>query len=181
VLAGRNSVNQDWNFIQFDLSVIPANATINSAQLKLAVIGFGGPARDLEAGRVDGDWEEGVTSWSTMPPVTWVSNTRTITDVGEVSWPMKPLMDAWHAGTIANNGVVVRGLDNGNGAGAQARTKDVCRDRDQNGVCDYNFDLPPRLVVSYTMPAEDGNPPRSGRCAQQQPSCTNNTAYPGVQ
>lgn len=182
VIAGRNSTNQDWNFIQFDLSQIPADATIVGAQLKVGVFSFGGPARGIEVGRVDGDWEEGVTSWSTMPPVTWVGNVQTITERSEVTWPLKPLVEAWHTGTFANNGVVVRGLDNGNGAGSQARTKDgVCLDQDQNDVCDYDFDLPPRLVIAYTVPVFEGAHPDLGDA----PDSTNhhgvnNTAYAGV-
>jgi plastocyanin len=182
VLNGRpNAVNQDWNFIQFDLSAIPANATIVSAQLKLGVIGFGGPARDLEVGRADGDWEEGVTSWSTMPSVTWVGNVQTITDIGEVTWPLRPLVERWHDGSVANNGVVVRTLDNGNNAGAQARTKDgVCLDQDDDGVCDYAFDLPPRLVITYNEPPDEGGPrPDLGDAPDSDSNHVgiNNTAY----
>ena len=44
------------------------------------------------------------------------------------------------------NGVVVRSLENGNNAGSQARTKDGAGD------------LPPRLVINYTLPADDGQP-----------------------
>jgi len=46
--------SEDWNFMQFDLSAIPADATIVGAQLQLDNMGFGGPARDLEVGRADG-------------------------------------------------------------------------------------------------------------------------------
>ncbi|MFN8444395.1 MAG: DNRLRE domain-containing protein [Caldilineaceae bacterium] len=182
VLNGRpDTHSEDLNFIQFDLSAIPADATIVGAQLKLGVFSFGGPARQLEVGRANGDWEEGVTSWSTMPPVIFNGNVQTITERSEVTWPLKPLVEAWHNGTLANNGVALRSLDNGSNAGSQARTKDgVCLDQDQDGACDYAFDLPPRLVIAYSLPTDDGQPrPDLGDA----PDSTNhhgqnNTAYP---
>ncbi|MEZ4870505.1 MAG: DNRLRE domain-containing protein [Caldilineaceae bacterium] len=170
VLNGRpDTHSEDWNFIQFDLSALPADATIVGAQLKLDVIAFGGPPRDLEVGRVDGDWEEGVTSWSTMPAVTWGGVTQTITGTGDVTWPLKPLVEAWHSGAVVNNGVVVRSLDNGNNAGAQARTKDGAGD------------LPPRLVVTYSEPAYEGARPDLGDAPDSDSNHVgiNNTAYPG--
>lgn len=171
VLNGRpDTHSEDWNFIQFDLSTIPADATIVGAQLKLDVFAFGGPPRDLEVGRADDDWEEGVTSWSTMPPVTWGGPTQTITQTGTVVWPLKPLVEAWHSGATGNNGVVVRTLDNGNNAGAQALSKDGVREG-------Y---LPPRLVIIYSEPTVEGARPDLGDA----PDSTNhhgvnNTAYPG--
>ncbi len=165
VLNARPGGDFDWNFVRFDLSALPATATIDSAQFRLYVNASANPL-DIEMGRVDGAWSEATTSWNSKPAVTWPGAIRNAPAVGNVDWPIKPLLDAWLAGTQTNYGIALRGLTPATG-GVRADTRD-------GGIA-------PRLVVTYTVPVDDGARPDFGDA----PDSSNhhgavNSAYAGV-
>lgn len=141
VLNSRPGGDFDYNFIKFDLSVIPADATVSTAQLKLNVNAVAN-ANDIEIGRVNGDWQENTITWNSKPGVTWSGVVRNAAAVGDVTWPLKPLLVAWLNGTQPNHGVALVGKTPNTG-GVRADSRD--------GL------VPPRLVVTYSVPV-DGNP-----------------------
>ena len=89
VLAAPNSHH---SFIRFDLSVLPANATIDAAELQLNIVQVNGGPRDIEIGRADADWDEGTITWATRPGATWSGFSETASAPGVVTWNVKPLV-----------------------------------------------------------------------------------------
>ena len=170
VLNSRNDATLgdifDYNFVKFDLSAIPADATIDSAVFRLHVNAAANPL-DIELGRVDGDWDEGALSWNTMPPLTWAGFTQNAPAAGDVDWPVKPLLNGWLDGTQPNHGIVLRGL--------MANTGGVRADTREGAIA-------PRLIITYTIPADTLPRPDLGDA----PDSTNHAgtpmaAYTGVQ
>lgn len=163
VLNSRVNGDFDYNFVKFDLNAVPAGATIDSAQLRVRINSV---ANDLpiEMGRADGAWDESTITWNTQPPVTWASNIQTATVVGDLSWPIKTLLDAWLSGAQTNNGVALRGKVPGTG-GVRADTKD--------GL------IPPVLVITYTVVDDNQPRPDLGDAADSSNNLgLNNFAYP---
>ena len=165
VLNSRPGGDFDWNFVRFDLSALPAGATINAAQFRLYVNASANPL-DIEMGRVDGAWSESTATWNTKPAVTWAGAIQNAPAVGNVDWPIKPLLEAWLAGTQTNYGIALRGVTPGTG-GVRADTRD-------GGIA-------PRLVITYTVQIDDGARPDFGDA----PDSSNhhgfaNSAYAGV-
>jgi hypothetical protein len=169
VLNSRPGGDFDHNFVLFDLSTLPADAVIDSAVFRLHVNAAANPL-DIEAGRVDGAWEEATLTWNNQPAVTWggAAATRNAPAVGDVDWPVKPLLEGWLAGTQPNYGIALRGATVGTG-GVRADTREGA--------------IAPRLVVTYTLPVDDQPRPDLGDA----PDSTNHAAaammlaYAGVQ
>ena len=165
VLHSRFGGDFDYNYVLFDLSVLPANATIDAAVFRLHLNAAANPM-NLELGRAEGAWSEASITWNTQPSTTWAGFMQTATAVGDVDWPVKPLLTAWLTGTQPNYGVVVRGLTPNTGA--------VLADTSEGAI-------PPKLVVTYTIADEEGARPDLGDA----PDSTNhhgivNQAYAGV-
>ena len=143
--------NVHFSLLKFDLSVLPVDATINAAEVRLYFTGIYTGTNQVEVGRVAGTWEEETLTGSTPVSYTWSSQFQTVTSTGKndgsfVAWNVAPLVQAWHTGALANDGLALRG--NG-GELKAAHSKET-------GVAD---DLGPKLLITYTLPAEDGQPP----------------------
>ncbi len=168
VLSKDGAGNYDNNFVQFDLSVLPANVIIDAAAVRLHIFAFGGPALDVDVSRVDAAWDESSLTWNSQPAVTGGGPVQSITAIGDVSWPVTPLVQAWHAGSQPNHGVMLRGL-NSNGAFVGADSKET------------NPAHAPTLVITYHLPAEEGPRPDLGDAPDSSNHHgINNTAYMGV-
>lgn len=162
VLNSRPGGDFDHSFVLFDLSALPADAVIDSAVVRLHV-NASANALDIELGRVDGVWEEATLTWNNQPGVTWAGFVRNAPGPGAVEWPVKPLLEGWLAGTQPNYGIALRGVTPNTG-GVRADTREGA--------------IAPRLVVTYTVPADEGPRPDLGDA----PDSTNhhsapNTAY----
>jgi hypothetical protein len=137
--------------LEFDLSTLPANATINSAELELyyhddyTTTG----AEDLEAHRITRSWTEAGVTWNSYDGTnSWTSaggdfdptveDMISIDDVyGWYGWNITNLVTGWHNGTYTNYGVMLKGAT----------------DLDQKGFysSDYsNSDYHPKLTINYT-------------------------------
>ncbi|MCB0121255.1 MAG: DNRLRE domain-containing protein, partial [Caldilineaceae bacterium] len=104
-------------------------------------------------------------NWNNKPGVTWGGPVTTVAAVGDVGWPAKPLVSAWHEGTMPNYGLVLRGTS-GNGAGVRADSKE--------------WGVAPKLVITYSTPAQEGPRPDLGDAPDStNHHSQNNTAYPG--
>ena len=163
VMSSRPNGQFDYNFIKFDLSVIPVSATVSAAQLQ---VHMNVVANDLsiEMGRADGAWDESTLTWNNRPAVTWSGLSQTATVIGDVNWPIKSLLESWLDGSLANNGLTLRGLNPGTGA-VLASTKD--------GL------VPPKLVVTYSVPDDNtGHPDLGDAPDSSNHHGLNNFAYP---
>lgn len=142
--------NVHFSLIKFDLSMLPPDATIAAAGLRLTFTGMYTGTNELEAGRVEGAWEESTLTGSTPVTYTWSGQFKTVasTGIGDssvITWDVKPLVQAWHSGAIANDGVALRG--NG-GVLKAAHSKETGEAGDRG----------PKLIIAYTLPADDGQP-----------------------
>jgi fibronectin type 3 domain-containing protein len=109
VVQTRNGARNRRAFVQFDLSGIPAGATINSATLELYATA-GGTDRTLDVDQITATWAEASVNWSTQPtfnatPVASVAM-GTATGAWKI-WNIQSLVQSWVGGT-ANYGVLVK-------------------------------------------------------------------------
>lgn len=157
--------NGHYSFVQFDLTVIPANTVIQSAELQFDILLVNGTSNDVEIGRADGVWDEATITWATQPGVTWGGPVQTVDALGVTAWDVTPVVKAWHEDGAPNYGFVAHG----NGG-------------DQVVAGSKESSNPPKLVVTFGAPPEDDNPrPDLGDA----PDSSNhhgiaNTAYPGI-
>lgn len=176
VLNSRPGGDFDHNFMRFDLSALPADATISSAQLQVYINAApSANSLNVELGRVDADWSQTTLNWNNQPAIAWSGASQTVTGVGPLAWPLAPLLQAWLDGSQPNHGVAIRGQTPNTGA-VQADTIDAADDpaTDADG-------FPPRLVVTYTVPPSEGAQPDLGDAPDSSNHHgVNNTAYPGA-
>jgi hypothetical protein len=169
VLSQDGAGHYDNNYVLFDLSALPANATVNSAELHVNVSIANGTALTVEMARVDSAWDETSVSWNTQPTFTLGGATGIISTPGDASWSITPLVQAWQNGALPNYGLMFRGTDRPAGSSAT-----VIVDSKESGPA-------PTLVIAYSYPTPTGARPDLGDA----PDSTNNvgitnTAYPGV-
>jgi plastocyanin len=165
-------------YVQFDLTALPANATITNAELRLYFTGVYTGTANVEIGRNDGAWDEATVTWNTQPATTWGGPVQSVGDTaGDIVWPVTPLVTQWHNGTLPNYGFALRG-DGELKAFHSSETGCIPSDEIE---CDPPR-LPPRLVVTYTAPPPEGARPDLGDApdSSNNVGVTSNTAYPGV-
>ncbi|MFZ1757012.1 MAG: DNRLRE domain-containing protein, partial [Caldilineaceae bacterium] len=168
---GVTSNNQ--SFVWFDLSSLPANATINSAMLMLMpadIVGTG--PHSIGVARVQAAWDEATVTWDTKPAVGTPAVFTSVGDYTAQAWNVTPSVQQMHAGAVDNYGVAL--LTN---------TPGVYFHSKETGPA-------PRLIITASLPAEDdpdqpvpndkpftdlGDAPDSTNNHGQ-----NNTAYPGT-
>ncbi|MEZ4830407.1 MAG: DNRLRE domain-containing protein [Caldilineaceae bacterium] len=101
-------------YVAFDLSALPADATILDARLRMKPASFAGaPPISVSLGRVDEAWDEGSVTWDTQPMTTTGGPSANVADLSWVSWDVKPLVEAWHANPANNHGFVLYTMDAG--------------------------------------------------------------------
>lgn len=142
--------NVHFSLLKFDLTVLPVDATITAADLQLYFTGMYTGTNQIEAGRVNGAWEEETLTGSTPVTYNWSGQFQPVTSTGKgdgsaVTWNVAPLVQAWHNGTLANEGLALRG----NGGDLKAAHSK------ETGEAS---DLGPKLRITYTVPADDGQP-----------------------
>jgi hypothetical protein len=165
-------------YVQFDLLELPANATISSADLRLSFQGTYTGAANVEVGRNDGAWDEATVTWNTRPASTFNSNLQPVGDTrGDIVWPVTGLVNQWHNGTAPNYGFALRG----DGTLKAFHSKETGCIPSTNISCDP-LRQPPRLVVTYTVPPEEGPRPDLGDApdSSNNVGINPNTAYPGI-
>jgi plastocyanin len=154
-------------FIQFDLSVLPADARIDAAELRLDYTGVYTTPNTVEIGRVESGWDEATLTYGLpQPAITWGGTVQTVNTPGPIRWEVTPLVRQWHTGSHANYGFGLRGLD---GALVSFRSRESAGGE-------------PTLVITYTTPPDEGGPrPDLGDAPDSANSLgIVNLAYPGV-
>ncbi len=163
--------------VKFNLTGLPANATIQSAVLRLrSLTGAGNYTTTISLARVDNDWTETTVTWDNKPGVTPSGVSGDVVYPGGQweNWPVTSLVQAWHSGSQPNYGFALS---------AASGQQDAYFYSKETGFA-------PRLAIQFTLPPEDdpdqpvppdnpfsdlGDAPDSSNNHGQ-----NNTAYPGV-
>ena len=104
------------SMLRFDLTSIPAGATINDAELALYSQRFSSTAtvdRYFEARRITDVWAENLaTHWGEYyDSIVYDTATLHGSTSEWITWDIVDLVSAWHNGTYANHGVMLIGQD----------------------------------------------------------------------
>ena len=86
---------------RFDLSTIPAGATVLSADFRayLAQTSTSPAILDVELKRIDAPWQEMTVAWNTQPGYTGANNVLGVgTGLGYTSWNVTGLVQTWVSG-----------------------------------------------------------------------------------
>ena len=156
LVIDRESGDLQRALLQFNLSAIPASATITSATLTMQSTQIGG-ALNISIYEMLRAWAEGggnatadAANWNESTPGTnWTSaggdfNATPVANLntnatGQHAWDLTALVQAWVNGSEVNNGVMVASPDGGG-------NRTVTYDSSEGAT-------PPQLVINYTVPA----------------------------
>ncbi|MBP9748797.1 fibronectin type III domain-containing protein [Patescibacteria group bacterium] len=132
------------SYLRFDLSQIPAGATVQSAQLQLTLKSYSTttPAQ-FSTQRVDATWAEDALTWNTQPSFSDTIQTQAVSYGNPEMWDILPAVQNWLSGTWANNGLVIKSTE---GAGTQSTRGYWTREA-------ANPSYIPTLTITYTPPA----------------------------
>lgn len=136
-IGSQNTSAHGRAFFRFDLSAIPASATIQSASFEayLAQSSSTLPSLDIEVRRVDVTWAETGVTWATQPNTSSIGKINGVgTAMGYYGWDVAGLVQQWRSG-VANNGLVL--VSNTEGAVGW------------RGFASRENTSPPRLVIVY--------------------------------
>jgi hypothetical protein len=155
-------------FVAFDMTELPADARIESAELRLYFNGnYANGESTVEVGRVDAAWDELTLTWNNQPSISWNGSSAAVGDAeGEIAWNVTDIVRSWKTGSAENHGFGLRSPEPG---GKQYWSREHSTHR-------------PELVVTYSVPV---TPPGPAPELGDAPDSTNhhgvpNTAYPGV-
>ncbi len=127
--SNRGSYNQMWagydtylnpdglivrSHVQFDVSVIPAGTTINSAVLRVYLVSsydVPGTTRLITTYRISSSWAESTVTWNTRPAFAEAYGSAPVTHGtwGWYSFDVTTLVRGWVNGTLPNYGIMLRG------------------------------------------------------------------------
>ena len=167
--------------LQFDLSAIPAGAVITNATLQLQAVSKADIGlTDIHVYEVTESWDEGTggtsaanwsdrqigTTWGTAGGTIDSTKVDTLTtgSIGQHTWDITALVQAWNDGVKTNNGLMLAS--------------------DDTGLVIFTYDsregtTPPQLVISYSSPIANTAPTISGTYSM--PSTDENTTSSAVQ
>ncbi|TET53573.1 MAG: DNRLRE domain-containing protein, partial [Actinobacteria bacterium] len=152
--------------LKFDLSSVPSNALITKATLNLDIVnsepwGAENTGIAVTAHKVTSSWDENTVTWDTMPSFDTASAATQIV-FGYTYYPHPPndksadlqwtsddlttLVTGWHAGTTANNGLLLKS-DQAEGDTLPAR---AFASSENFSVYTFKEAIWPRLIVEYT-------------------------------
>ncbi len=136
--AGAESIR---SYLRFDLSSIPANAQIHSAQLEVFAADVSATGtRRAQVFLVSAPWAESSISWSTQPAVSGAGVVKTLVVNQWNTWNVTAFVNAWVSGGASNHGIALRPVVV---AGQSFSTLFRSREATTNQ---------PRLLVSYSPP-----------------------------
>lgn len=147
--------SRDRSLLRFDLSGVPAGATVTAAVLTLtATDTYGGnpSAESMNIYRLTQSWTEGGVTWNRYDGVSpwasgggdydatvWATSTANPASGQQIAWDMTTLAQAWAGNTYANLGLIL--INSGTVNGLHFASK-------ENGNASYR----PFLALSYTTP-----------------------------
>jgi len=130
------------SFVLFNISEIPGNATINSATLRLYLVNswdYPDRVRTVTTYRVPSSWSETILTWNNAPQPAEAYGEDDVRH-GDFRWyefDVTALVSAWHGGTYANHGIMVRAPEVSG------------TDSSRRGFSAREGQYPPQLVVEY--------------------------------
>ena len=104
------------SLVQFDLSSVPAEATIQEANLMLYMSTAPSTSRTYEAYPVTSEWTEASVKWNNQPSIAAspTDSTGTGTTSGVwLSWDITANVKAWHSGSEPNFGTLIKDAQEG--------------------------------------------------------------------
>ena len=140
--------NSYRGLVTFDLSAIPATATISDVELRATIVsGHGTDERTYNVAKVTEPWTERSVNWNNQPSREGpTGSTRISRTSGTVSWSstaLRDLVQAWVNGTTINNGLYLRRAGD---------TSDPQHDRlfrDLQLVVTFQATTQPDLIISH--------------------------------
>ncbi|NIV45881.1 MAG: DUF4347 domain-containing protein, partial [Gammaproteobacteria bacterium] len=134
--------------LKFDLSFIPAGATINSATLTMEATSIDG-ALNIDIYEILENWSETTATWNDRDTGTsWTDAggtynptaeaTLNTNSTGQHTWDISALVQAWVDGTSANNGILIGSPDTGTNVTATYESREGS--------------VGPILTIDYTVP-----------------------------
>src|SRR3989454_658745 len=154
-VASQSGSQNKRILVKFDLSSIPANATINSANLTLFMTTAPSNNRTYNAHRMTRDWTESQVTWNIAQTGTnsttaggdyngtaTTSTTTATTNNVSLTWNIQADVQAWVNGT-SNYGTLIK---DGTESSATARTATFASEENATSA------NRPQLVIDYTAP-----------------------------
>jgi len=140
------------SLVRFDLSSIPAGATINSATLRLYLVGswdYPGKTRTITTYRTSSSWSEPSVTWNNKPSYAEAYGSAGVTHGSDVwySFDVTNLVRGWVNGTWPNYGIMLRGPE---WSGSDSSWKSFA-------TRESSYD--PQLVITYVGIASASTPP----------------------
>ncbi len=127
------------SLVGFDLSKIPSNAVVTSAELGLYLItGSGQSSVTVSLQRCTSAWKEHSVTYKTMPGMTSVTSTKVGTGGGWVKWDARKLVAGWVDGSYTNYGAAFLGPSSG------SDYERVFSSREKGPAA--------RLMITYSLP-----------------------------
>jgi hypothetical protein len=145
-------------FVRFDLSAIPANATINSATLRLYLRYGNAGSKRIDVHRIAESWNLGTVTWNNQPSYSAASYAYALVGTTNAwyTWDVTTLVSFWNTGYYTNHGFALDGL------------LADCNWREFDSLTGANA---PQLVIDYTLPT--ATPTRTAtQTATRTPSLT---------
>ena len=109
-----NLQSTEYCFIGFNLTGVPANATVQKAMLRLFLSAPSSPGPGaFDVYEIDSLWGEKTLTWSNMPPLGSSATGGNPVSLGNTSYQTFVLVDItslvqkWVNGTVANNGIAL--------------------------------------------------------------------------
>lgn len=167
------------SLLRFDLSVLPAGAIINRAELRLRQTSANGINWTLNLNRLTTAWTEDTVTWNTRPFSTSFYTGLPVPDPGandpNVVWDVTELVRTWAYGVQLNFGLELVGSSSPNQSFLRAFSS-------------REGDTPPELFIDYTPPPtnimipEDRAPVTlDGRCERDEYAGATALSYVDVQ
>jgi hypothetical protein len=126
---------------RFDLSLIPAGATVQSATFRASLVQTSSSpdTLDVELKRIDASWQEGTVNWNTQPDYTGANNVTGVgTTLGYYGWDVTSLVQTWVNGATNHGLALMSKNETTLGWRGFASTESA-----------VSPPSPPRLVVTY--------------------------------
>ena len=179
-----NPKNHD--LVRFDLSGIPSNATVTSADLRLVKVGGANSSRNVSFHRITSNWTEGtggcggsnggVASWlNRLAATPWTTAggdcdpapaaTIAVSTDAAYTWSITALAESWVNGTNPNFGILGR-----------FTTENLNSEIDFASRENNTLGNRPTLAVAYTVPVCSAIPNRAPMAMPDTASTANGTA-----
>jgi hypothetical protein len=109
--SDRWGVLEQWGLVRFDISDLPRDVRIVSAELELwATVRIEGvnPATQFVT-RITGPWEESQVTWGNKPGDSTPGDGCDVGDIGQYyQWDVTAVVEGWYRGTYPNYGLMIR-------------------------------------------------------------------------